>query len=44
MTDILIILCLAAVFIGFGFLTRGKERRGCGGCQIGEFDKGAEKK
>lgn len=44
MTDFLIVLCLAAAFIGFGFLARGRESRGCGGCQIGEFGKGAEKK
>lgn len=43
MTDLLFVMGLALAFIGFGLLARGSESRGCGGCQAGECDNGAEK-
>ncbi len=33
MTELLSILGLAALFIGFGLLARGREGRSCGGCR-----------
>ena len=43
MTDLLFVLVFAIAFIGFGFLARGAESRGCAGCRSGECDNGAEK-
>jgi len=43
MTELVIILGLGLAFIGFGYLARGADSRGCGGCRSGECDKGAEK-
>jgi hypothetical protein len=43
MTELLSVLALAVAFIGFGLLARGQRSRGCGGCQAGECDNGAEK-